>query len=740
MEPRRLARFKKLHAALHDAKNTDAMWEAYQEIRKVPQDFELLKQDILRLLVIYFKDSVAPSLNEIGVHWKRQTSGQTCFARIVAVLDDKRIMTGEFTRWDYSDIMWALNGLERYEESLQEFERVRSGKLKVDPILLNHAVRAWGGLGQLDKAVEAIRLARINDDAKASEYTLGYLIQQYLLTGRRSKAVDFWHELTVDNTPESIETMNGILRACVSVQDNAFAQMVYDSLPRLKIESDLKSLNLMLSLAVAEIRHPEERSQFLWTIQDKIAASDKPLFDKSILDSIKVSFSKKGDADGAIMVHQLMTNYGFRPGVAEHNEILHCYARLEQMDKAIDWLQEMRRSGIRPDRCSYVLLLQSYSRQRKPRETEALFRQMVSDGIEPDLAACNFLLLAYEQAKMNRRCLQLYKTMFRDHSIGVDLFTFSCMFNAVFHNDKALLEGSEGLGSQGPMKNDIEFLGKISEPIGPIANAPDQAQITLENEGSQVVGPPEGTPVRLQTPNYVRYQFEGATSTTEYLDPRTLFRDMLIVGIRPSRSLYSNILRAFLEQNDYAGAAVATRALVDYHVLKPTPKMNAIIVTWVYQKLHRRGSSNKEDAVTKIELSKLISMMRRTRGLIDMLEKIVTVERWWGEDISDETYSTSTLAPPAGSATKAGNHKSVNRKNFPVEGQEDLIAKATMEMGGDVVDLTSKSVLAGSSWSTSEDNLVNIDLKDFERWYRSYADRTTQAQAIKATSPSPQLT
>ncbi|KAF9902251.1 hypothetical protein EC991_005161 [Linnemannia zychae] len=741
----RLDRFMKLYVALYEEK-PEAIWAAYEALRGEPQDLEYLSLEVWRLLVVYFKDFVTPASATLTTGpTSRQTSAvsihrsieQRWAARIVTVLDDKRSIGQYISRWDSSDLMSALNRVERYKESLQELDRVLASKVKIDSILLSHAVRAWGGLGQLDRAVETIREMASRFDIKPSEYTLGYLIQQYLLQRRMPEAKSFWKELTKDGTLEEIGTANGILRACVAVRESSFAQEVYDSLSGLGIEADIESLNLMLSLAVAEITYPEERQQFMEVINDRISRSDRAIFNKSILDSILVNFSKKGDAEGAILVHRLMSKHGFQPGTMECNEILHCYTRQQEMDKAVKWFHLMRTAGVRPDRFSYFLLMRSYTRQRMPRETEALFRQLVQDGIGPDMALCNILLLSYEQARMNRRALQLYKTMFQDRTIGLDHFSFSHMFNAVFHNDKAMLEGGEGRGGRGSSldNGDNGFLHKISVPIGRTSSDfSEQRSITLENESSQIIGtretplapPPQDSlyPPRLPQP----FLFEGALSTTTgSLNARSLFRDMIIVGIRPTPSLYSNVLRAFLSQNDYIGAAVALRTLVDHYALKPTPKMTAIVVTWVLQELERREPAIKDD---RSELSKLTIQMRRTRGLVEILESLATT------DPNTNTKSPSSATAIAIEATDSTNaiqqSGKISRKDTLKQIDQFEIAK--MEMGGDLVDLFSKSPIAGSAWtsSSSGDDPVHIDLQDFERWYRAYANRATHAQMVKS--------
>ncbi|KAG0064145.1 hypothetical protein BGZ90_002331 [Linnemannia elongata] len=742
----RLDRFTKLYLALHE-ENQEAIWSAYEAIREVRQDLGYLSPEVWRLLVVYFKDFATPSSSARATTTSTTTAvsrrtdaistrrmvEERWAARIVTVLDDKRSIAHHLTRWDSSDLMSALNQLQRYDESLQELDRVLASKNKIDPILLNHAVRAWGGLGQLDRAVDTIRDSMSRLQVKPSEYTLGYLIQQYLLERQTTEARSFWKALTKDGTLEEIGTVNGILRACVAVRESQFAQEVYDSMPGLGIETNIESLNLMLSLAVAEIAYPEERSQFLEAINDKISRSDRAIYNKSMLDSILFDFSKKGDADGAILVHRLMRKHGFQPSTLEYNEILHCYTRQQNMDKAVEWFYRMRILGVRPDRLSYLLLMRSYTRQRMPRETEALFRQLIQDGIGPDLAICNILLLSYEQARMNRRALQLYKTMFQDPTIGLDHFSFSCMFNAVFHNDKAVLEGAEGReggGSTLDSYNDMGFLRKISEPIGRASSDySEQHSITLENESNQIIEtrtaplapppPPQDSlyPPRLPQP----FQFKQAMSTTQTLDARSLFRDMIIVGIRPTSSLYSNILRALLSKEDDVGAMVALRALVDHYALKPTPKMTAIVVSWVVQELERRGPIPKDD---RIELSKLTIQMRRTRGLIDILEKLATTDLFTGSDTSTKTTSADT--------TTTTTIQPTQRSTKDLSQRRDKFEVAKLEMGGDLVDLYSKSSLAGSARSSSEDDAAYIDLQDFERWYRAYANRSTYAQMVKA--------
>ncbi|ORZ09664.1 hypothetical protein BCR41DRAFT_358251 [Lobosporangium transversale] len=544
--------------------------------------------------------------------------------------------------------------------------------------------------------------------------------------------------MLADESLESIETVNGILRACVASRESLYAQEVYDTLPRLGIDSNIESLDLMLSLAVAEIQYPSDRSLFLQAVHEKMISSEKPVFDQRILKSILTSFAKKGDADGAILAKGLIGNYGCVPRVNEYNSILHCYIRLREMDKAIDWLQEMRRSGVRPDRSTYVLLMQSFAQQRMPRHAEALFRQLLRDGIQPDLAVCNYLLMAYEQGRMERRCLQLYKSMLNDRSIGVDQISFTCMFNAIFHSDKARLEGGEGLQGEGTVLNDLRFLNKISEPIG------QSFRPTLENDGSRTISTSAAPSRPSSNPCIVKkhYQFDKIPSTTEFLNPRTLFRDMIIVGIRPSRSLYSNILRAFFAWHDYAGATVALQALIDHYSLKPTPKMNAIVVSWVLEEHNRRNDNNENTPISKGELSKLVNMMSRTRGLIQILEKLA-YDQNYGQDFKTEknmdNLAPISLSPEDNTTTTVTGPRANSRIGFPPQNQGQIanqIEAAKMEMGGDLLELFSTSPIAGSSWSTKKDDPTQIDLNDFERWFQLYSTRASYDRSRKSKDVS----
>ncbi|KAF9330074.1 hypothetical protein BG006_006941 [Podila minutissima] len=711
----RLARFIRLHAALQNPKDLEPLWDAYQEIRKYKQDMDLLSSEVFRLLIIHFKDSSSAYKT---FNWDKRAWEQKWASRIVTVLVDKRKCRPKPSRWDSSDLMSALNRLQRFEESLQEMSRLLSGSQGIDPILLSHAVRAWGGLGRLDKALESIEDAKARFNIKPSEFTLGYLIQQFLLVGNKPTALALWRELR-ESPMEDIQTANGLLRACVKVRDSNFAQAVYDSLGQSGIEATVDTLNMMLQLAVAELQFTDDRVQFLETINNKIAKSDRPVFDKSMLDSILVGFSKKGDIEGAILVNQLMRKHGFLPNTQEHNVILHGYVRLDKMDKAIDWLQQMRREGISPDGTSYLLLIEAYTQKRMPREAEALFRQLILDGIEPDLAVCNSLLLAYEQGRMNRRCLQLYRNMFRDR-VGLDGFSFSCMFNAVFHSDKAIQEGGEGLHGQGSILDNPRFMSKIGEPIGIPTDYSEQRFITLDNDSSNILTKTD-TQQNLQlhpSVNRQKFQFDQVASRTVTLEPRTLFRDMVIVGIQPSRTLYGNILRAFLSQNDFAGAAVALRTLLDYYLLKPTPKMNAIVVNWVCQELERRDPGNRESAGTLAELSKLISGLGRTRGLVDILEKVP----------KNETVQDPATPDLHEEVDRKDKRRSRSRVGFP-ENNKDALQVAKMEMGGDIVDLFERGVPSGSSWSRTRNERVHLDLKDFEHWFKTYSNRRTRLEA-----------
>ncbi|GJJ78876.1 hypothetical protein EMPS_11235 [Entomortierella parvispora] len=736
----RLANFMKLHITLQNDEDPESMWKAYEETRKVKDDLLLLSHDVLQMLVIHFKGALSswtPSSQDRSLRWSDSQSQESVWAnRIITILQDKQLFNNDGipSRWDCSDMMAALNRLSRYQDAIDVFNGYTSNNLSIDPILLNHAVRAWIGLGRLDHALEKTRYYA-KSGLTPSEYTLAYLIQDTVLKSRKEDALELWREMVAGRSVEEVGTLNGILRACVKVGASDFAQMVYDSMKHFGIEPDGESLNLMLSLAVAEITYTDERDQFLNTISKRISEStNESVFDKRVLDSILIDFSKKGDAEGAMLVHQLMRQHGFPPTTQEYNEILHCFVKKNEMDKALDWIYHMRQSGVPPDRHSYILLMQSYTQLRMPRETETLFRQMVIDGIEPDLVNCNYLLLAYEQARMSRRCLQLYKNMFDDRSVGVDAISFSCMFNAVFHNEKATLEGGEGLRGEGSALGFSTFQRKLSCPIGPLA-------ITSNPNAQPSLYPTAKTTATTRPAARIDYLFEEAISSTTSLNPRALFRDMVIVGVRPSRSLYGNILRAFLSIQDYAGATVAMKAVQGYYGFLPTPKMTAIVLTAVVQEMERRGPSEKEDTLSPKELAKVVHTMGRPRGLIQILEKIVRVEKWGAEEdtsFDDKFMSQEERRIRQQAEAEAASSLPNDIKSQPLDSKtlkaelSDPIARAKREMGGDLIDLYTRGPLRARSWSTAQDAPVRLDLTDFERWYRAYSNRTTMAQAHAA--------
>ncbi|KAF9930504.1 hypothetical protein FBU30_000398 [Linnemannia zychae] len=751
----RLDRFLKLYSALYQ-EDQEAMWSAYEAIRLVPDDLEYLSLEVWRMLVVYFKDVITPYHSRVTLAASpisrledaspnRYKIRQTWAARVVNVLNDKRTLAHhELSAWEYGDLMSAMNQMQRYEETLQEMDRVIASGIQPDPILLYYTVHALGGLGQLDRAVATIRDFVKRFEMKPSEPTLGYMIQEHILKGRISEARSFWTELTQGGKIQNIDTINKILKACLTVQESQFAQEVYDLIPRLGVDTNTESLNLMLSIAVAEISYPKERDQFLETMDAKIRTSDHVILNKNMLHSILVNFAKKGDAEGATLVLQLMRKHGFRPDTTEYNEILHCFTQKQELERAINWFYQMRIVGVRPDRLSYILLMRAYSQQRRPRQTEALFRQLIRDGINPDLAICNILLLTYEHAKMNRRLFQLYKNMFQDRTIGVDGFTFSCMFNAVFHLEKSTLQGDSGGGggSGSAVYKDMEFQRKISEPIGRSQHDySEQHSITLENESSQIIDHvtslTEPSQDSLDSSRaHTLFQFEHAQSNTLSLDARSLFRDMVIVGIQPTLSLYANIIRAFLSQHDCIGTAVALRALVDHYALQQTPKITAIVVSWVVQEMERRGLSVKND---KDVLMKLTTQMQRARGLVEILESIAALDHNMNAENSTTTTASTNVEDKDSTTTTSSSSsvtKTAHKKNdLELDQNIDPFTAARIEMGGDLIDLSSRSPRAGSARAANSDNDdIHINLADFERWYRAYVNRTTYSQHVKSRS------
>ncbi|KAG0236115.1 hypothetical protein BGW42_003999 [Actinomortierella wolfii] len=714
------AKFEELQRLLQKPKDPEAIWQCYDDIRKNKDALGLMSPDLYRLLVLHFKTAgttaaTAARSQSISASNARKLkiSQKTWAARVTTVLVDKRehCKDNEFTKWETSDMVAALNRGERYEEALQELGRCLAAGEAMDPILLNHAVRAWGGLKRLDKAIELIQDKKYEHVAKASEYTLGYMLQQFLLHDQRERALDMWTAIRM-LPMENPKTAEGILRVCATKKDVQFAQMVYEELPKMGIEATVDSLDIMAGMAVSKVNSNADRAQILQSIYSRMMDSDKPVFRPSILESILVNFCKKGDMEGAMLAVHLMDHYGIPTSLRYHNALLRGFGAAGDLSGATHWFNYMRREGCAPDLTSYRTLVTAFVKHRRPREAEALFRQMLVDRLQPDLMLCNQLLRAYEHAKMTRRCLQLYLTMFRDR-LGLNHETFSCLFNAVFHQEKAVMEGGEGHGTS---MGNRRFLDLISEPIAKNRN---KRQVGDEEQQKKdeacTVHPPERQ----------LYQYPNAISHTTDLTPRSLFRDMIIVGILPTTTLYGNILRAFLVKGDDAGAYVALRVMADYHLLKPTPKISAIVLSWVYAEIERRGPS-EANTVTKGELAKLSHMMGRTRGLIDMLERMIRADKQQPHQLADASIRQDILPTPT------------NQETHIQEGEVDAVAKAFQEMGGDLVDLFQRGVYSGSSQKTFPDQAMQVDLNDFERWFESYLPRVrrqTLAGSIDEEDP-----
>ncbi|KAF9969753.1 hypothetical protein BGZ73_007750 [Actinomortierella ambigua] len=690
-DPTLLARFDELQRLLQKPKDPEAIWQCYGMLRKSEVALSAMSPDLYRLIILHFKAAGNAAAKASRAHvlsgpaaQKKQVGHKTWAARLTTVLVDKRehCQDRSFTRWETSDLMSALNRGERYGEALQELDRCLASGETMDPILLNHAVRAWGGLGRLDKAMELIRDKRYQKVAKASEYTLGYMLQQFLLKGQREKALDLWVEIRT-LPMEDPKTAEGILRACATAKDADFAQMVYGELTEMGVEATVDALDIMAGMAISKASSGVDRAQILQTIFNRLSSQGSQVFQASTLESILVNFCKKGDMEGAMLVVHLMDHYGIpTSNLRYHNALIRGFSEAGDRNGAIRWFNYMRREGCAPDLTSYRILITSFVQHRRPREAEALFRQMIVDRLQPDRMLCNQLLLAYEHAKMTRRCLHLYQAMFRDH-LGLDHESYSCMFNAMFHQQKAVQEGGEGFGTS---MNNRRFLSLISEPIAKSQRTSPADSGTVaqdEAEGSQAI-----YPVKRQ-----QYQFPNAQSHTTDLNPRSVFRDMIIVGILPTRTLYGNILRTFLSHDDPTGAYVALRVMTDFHLLKPTPKISAIVLSLVYAEVERRGPSGA-NAVTRGELAKLGAMMGRTRGLIDMLEKLVRKEKW--------QMPTESSPPP---------------------GEVDEVSKAVEEMGGDLVDLFQRGAHSGSAQKRIQDQEMQLDLVDFEQWFESYLPR-----------------
>ncbi|KAG0260158.1 hypothetical protein DFQ27_003680 [Actinomortierella ambigua] len=710
--------FRELQRLLQKSKDPEAIWQYYEKLRQSDEALSCMSPDLYRLIILHFKTvgnaaakaSRARTLSS-SVAQKTKVDQKTWAARITTVLVDKRehSQDREFTRWEISDMMSALNRGERYEETLQELSRCLASGVSMDPILLNHAVRAWGGLGRLDKALELIQDKKYQDVAKASEYTLGYLLQQFLLNGQREKALDLW--VAIRTLPmEDPKTAEGILRTCATTKEVDFAQMVYEELSKMGVETTVDALDIMAGMAISKASSGADRAQILQTIFSRMSGQDKQVFRSSTLESILVNFCKKGDMEGAMLVVHLMDHYGLpTTNLHYHNALLRGFSQAGDRDGAIQWLNYMRREGCAPDLTSYHILIMTFVRHRRPREAEALFRQMLMDRLQPDRVLCNQMLLAYEHAKMTKRCLHLYQAMFRDH-LGLDHESYSCLFNAMFHQHKSVQEGGEGFGTS---MDNRRFLALVTEPIA------KPRRLSLADSGAVAQdGAKEAQaiyPVKRQ-----EYLYPNSKSHTTDLNPRSIFRDMIIVGVLPTLTLYGNILRTFLSQDDAAGAYVALRAMTDFHMLKPTPKISAIVLSWIYAELERRGPSGA-NAVTKGELTKLGLMMGRTRGLIDMLEKMVNTEKQQMPEEANRRIQDSLSTTQTSFGREQGKGK--NNQASPPAVDMDEVNRAVQEMGGDIVDLFQRGAHSGSAQQRIQDQEMPVDLIDFERWFESYLPR-----------------
>jgi pentatricopeptide repeat-containing protein PET309 len=142
---------------------------------------------------------------------------------------------------------------------------------------------------------------------------------------------------------------------------------------------------------LAQNGHPEATQNLL---DEYISTYGKPKTD-ALYHSLLFAYNRRADTEGIVrLFDDLREMHGFEPGVKGWNSLISTFARVGDIDGALNYFQKLRDAGVRPDSATYFLLMSMYGKRGDRDAVDDLFAQSKAEGIPTTIKMIDTIVLA----------------------------------------------------------------------------------------------------------------------------------------------------------------------------------------------------------------------------------------------------------------------------------------------------------------------------------------------------------
>jgi len=275
-------------------------------------------------------------------------------------------------------------------------------------------------------------------------------------------------------------------------------------------------------------------------------------------DSMLLVHERRADTEGILRCLQhLKEIYGYEPGLTAWNYVIATFARVGDVDGALDYFEKLRETGIRPDSSTYFLLMSMYGKRGDRDAVDELYEQSKDDGVPTTIKMVNAIVLANVKDGSLEKAEQ-----FVDQALDMDIagprtFMWNVLINAY------------------ALRKDVEKVSQLHKRMQELRVPSDNMTYAALMTSLTVAKFPDGARKILrvmhrqkikQTALHYAILMGGYLATREYHRVFGFYQEMLRFNFTPNMSTQNVLLRAAASVDKAAMPAAEDGGDVPDHV------------------------------------------------------------------------------------------------------------------------------------------------------------------------------
>ncbi|PIA36780.1 hypothetical protein AQUCO_03200037v1 [Aquilegia coerulea] len=434
---------------MHNLRHTDMIWEIYNEIRDsgVPQSMytytifidSLRKHSRLKDAVDFFRKTTGKEFRPCVVSFNTLMSG-LCNMGFVDVAKSFFCMMYKCgvlpDCYSYNTLIHGLCRVGSVEEALDFCDDMLENGVEPDVVTYNifaNGLRLLGSMSGACMVVQNMLLKGLSPD----QVTYAILMCGRCQSGNIEEVMKLKEQMLVQGLQLSRVCYNVILICfCRSGNVNE-ALRIFDDMEASGLEGDLITYSILVHRLFKE-GEIEKAMQVYRKMQSKGIIINSYAHD-AILSSLckrgrvvearaffntltKVSeillynimidgYAKIGQIDQAVQLFGEIIDSGLTPTISTYNSLIYVFCKNEKLDEAKGLLQTLIIHGLLPTAMTYTTLRNAYSRKGNMDVVLQLFSEMERNYVPPTVVTYTVIIKGFCEQRRLRHALQVFEDM-----------------------------------------------------------------------------------------------------------------------------------------------------------------------------------------------------------------------------------------------------------------------------------------------------------------------------------------